>query len=96
MAYQISSKGQVTLPIEIRKRLGLKPGDKIDYRIKDGLVTVVPVRDEEENIFEKWIGRYPAFNSREEINDWISDLRDDEERKKDLQEIAEAQKASAA
>jgi len=27
----ISSKGQVTVPQEIRKRLGLEPGDRVEF-----------------------------------------------------------------
>lgn len=31
----ISSKGQVTVPVEVRKRLGLKQGEKISFVIED-------------------------------------------------------------
>jgi len=31
-SYSITSKGQVTVPLEIRERLKLKPGDKVVYR----------------------------------------------------------------
>jgi antitoxin PrlF len=27
----ITSKGQITIPVEIRRQLGLKPGDRIDF-----------------------------------------------------------------
>ena len=29
---KITSKGQVTLPAKLRRELGLKPGDRIDFR----------------------------------------------------------------
>ncbi|MBO6551296.1 MAG: AbrB/MazE/SpoVT family DNA-binding domain-containing protein [Roseitalea sp.] len=29
---KITSKGQVTLPVELRRSLGLKPGDQVDFR----------------------------------------------------------------
>lgn len=32
----ISSKGQVTVPVEVRKRLGLSVGEKISFVIEDG------------------------------------------------------------
>ncbi|MDQ6694706.1 MAG: type II toxin-antitoxin system PrlF family antitoxin [Chloroflexota bacterium] len=31
----ISSKGQVTVPAEVRKRLGVKQGDKLSFVIED-------------------------------------------------------------
>jgi len=41
----LSSKGQVTLPIEIRKHLGVNPNDKVAFVIEpDGKVQVTPAR----------------------------------------------------
>lgn len=41
----LSSKGQVTLPIEIRKHLGLDTNDKVAFVIEpDSKVTVTPAR----------------------------------------------------
>lgn len=36
----LTSKGQTTIPIEIRERLGLKPGDRIAYEERDGEVVM--------------------------------------------------------
>ena len=94
MPYSVSSKGQVTLPLAIRKRLGIKAGDKVDFPVKDGTVTVVPVRGKEDPFMDQ-IGAFPAFKSRQEILDHYSDLRDDEDRKADLKEIAESMKLNA-
>ncbi len=39
----ISSKGQLTLPKEIRVALGLSPGDRVDFvRMEDGNYAVLP------------------------------------------------------
>lgn len=39
----ITSKGQTTLPKEIRDRLGLSPGDRIEYVVEpDGRVILLP------------------------------------------------------
>jgi antitoxin PrlF len=35
---RLTSKGQTTIPVEIRQYLGLKPGDQIVYALKDGKV----------------------------------------------------------
>jgi antitoxin PrlF len=41
----ITSKGQVTIPAEIRDHLGIKPKDKVRFEVsKDGSVTVAPAR----------------------------------------------------
>ncbi len=32
----ITSKGQVTIPKKIRDKLGLKPGDKVDFEVEKG------------------------------------------------------------
>ncbi len=39
----MTSKGQITIPIELRKALGLKPGVRIDfYEIEDGTYAFRP------------------------------------------------------
>lgn len=35
MTSTLTSKGQTTIPKDIRERLGLKPGDKIDFVVDD-------------------------------------------------------------
>ena len=42
-ATTLTSKGQVTVPKEIRQRMGLKPGDKITFSLlSDGTLIVRP------------------------------------------------------
>lgn len=36
----ITSKGQVTIPIRIRRALGLKPRDRVIFEFVDGVTTV--------------------------------------------------------
>ena len=40
----ITTKGQTTLPKEIRDSLGLKPGDKVRYVVLDEGALIMPVR----------------------------------------------------
>ena len=37
---RITSKGQVTIPIEIRERLGLFPETEVEFRVADGHVEI--------------------------------------------------------
>ena len=43
-AVYVSDKGQVTLPAEIRRRLGIKPRSKMDVEVKDNQVILKPVK----------------------------------------------------
>lgn len=38
---RVSSKGQVTIPIEIRRSLGIKEGDKVVFAQKDGEIVLL-------------------------------------------------------
>ena len=74
----ISSKGQITVPIAVRKRLGVKQGDRVEFVVVDGLAVLRPAR-EAENPFEKFAGCLPAFDSIEESNAWVREMRDPDE-----------------
>jgi antitoxin PrlF len=75
----ISSKGQVTVPQEIRKRLGLEPGDRVKFVIEEGRTVIRPIRSET-NPFEKYIGILGPFPGGEEgIRAWIDDMRSDKD-----------------
>lgn len=74
----ISSKGQITLPVDIRTRLGVKSGDQVEFYVEDGKTVLRPVRPAG-NPFEEWVGVLPAFETREEINAWVREMRDGDE-----------------
>ena len=37
---RITTKGQITIPVEIRKKLGVKEGDKVVFIEKDNMIVV--------------------------------------------------------
>jgi len=74
----ISSKGQVTVPLEVRKRLGLRAGDRVEFVVGKDATIIRPARAPE-NPFLKYVGALPAFSSIREINAWVRSLRDDQE-----------------
>ena len=71
----IRSKGQITVPLEIRRRLGLKGGDRVEFII-DNDQTVIRPAQWVGNPFEKYIGVLPAFKPKRQINRWVAGLRD--------------------
>ena len=73
----ISSKGQITVPLEVRKRLGLRVGDRVEFVVDKDRTTIRPARAPE-NPFLKYVGALPAFSSIHEVNAWVRALRDDE------------------
>lgn len=38
----MTEKGQVTIPVQVRKALGLKPRDRVVFEIRDSEVTIKP------------------------------------------------------
>jgi antitoxin PrlF len=75
---KISSKGQITLPIEVRRRLGVKEGERVKFVAdEDGRTIVLPVR-ENEDVFAKWVGVAPLPPEYEDSVAWVRDMRDDE------------------
>jgi len=78
----ISSKGQITVPQQIRERLGLSAGDRVEFVIEGDRTVIRPSR-ESVNRFEKYrgaLGKFPG--GVKGINAWIEDLRNDEDPKR--------------
>jgi len=68
----VTSKGQVTLPSELRKRLGLGKGSRIRFSIPEsGPVQVEPVRYKIDDLWRisDARGRQGKFMSFEEMNE---------------------------
>ncbi len=40
----LTRKGQATIPVELREKMGLKEGDTLVWRERDGIITVVSAR----------------------------------------------------
>jgi AbrB family looped-hinge helix DNA binding protein len=59
---KLTSKGQITLPVEVRRTLGVARGDDVIFEIASGQVTVVP--SPSENRFRKFVGRYRIGKGR--------------------------------
>jgi AbrB family looped-hinge helix DNA binding protein len=44
METKLSTKGQVVLPVQIRRKLGLRAGDPLDTQVESGRIVLTPRR----------------------------------------------------
>ena len=73
---RMTSKGQVTIPKNIREVLGVKPGDQVEFELlSDQRVIVKPVLATA--VFERYVGCLTTKDS-EEPDRIVAQLRDDE------------------
>jgi AbrB family looped-hinge helix DNA binding protein len=81
IASKVTSKGQITIPLEVRKRLKLKKGDRLEFIVNGERTEIRPAR-EKPIPFKQFIGfANGAFpGGLKEINAWIDDMRSDEPR----------------
>ncbi len=52
---KVTSKGQITIPKEIRERLGVHPGEEVGFEEKENLVIITKVVSK--SPFDKWVGK---------------------------------------
>jgi antitoxin PrlF len=71
----LTSKGQLTVPQEIRKRLGLREGDRVEFILGNGVAILRPARGQK-NPFAPYAGALGTFTDGiGEIKSWIRELR---------------------
>jgi AbrB family looped-hinge helix DNA binding protein len=67
---RITSKGQVTIPQQVRRALGLEPGDEVDIVVDDGVARIVPIHGpvgRGQRIVEAMLGKGDVALSTDEI-----------------------------
>jgi antitoxin PrlF len=52
---RVTSKGRITIPKEVRERLGVHPGEDVGFEEKEGLLVVSKVVTKPP--FDKWVGK---------------------------------------
>jgi len=75
---RVSSKGQITIPIEIRKKLNLKEGDKVIFLEENGKIVLanssyVALKEMQEVM--KGESERIGLITEEDVNNLIKDLR---------------------
>lgn len=61
MSATLTSKGQVTIPVEIRERLGLQQGDQIEFTSENGKMVIRKFIPVGKNPFLEQIGIIPSL-----------------------------------
>ncbi len=69
----VTSKGQVTIPIEIRRLLELKPGDKITFVAGGGRGVRIYAKNQSVKRLKGMFGKFPRTVSIEEMNEAIAE-----------------------
>jgi antitoxin PrlF len=72
---KITSKGQITVPIEVRRLLGVREGDRLLFETDSSGVHIRPVRNK--NAFAKYagIGNPGIPSGKKAINRWLREMR---------------------
>jgi antitoxin PrlF len=78
----ISSKGQITVPIDVRDRLGLKTGDRVEFVFENEQTVLRPVR-REDNPFSKYIGAFPFDDPEQDVVAFWREMRGHDPNDKD-------------
>lgn len=68
----VTSKGQITLPRDVRRALGLGVGDKVDFVEVEGGFKIVPLRKDVRRLKGKFAGRVKRPVTIQEMDDAIA------------------------
>ena len=78
---RVMSKGQVTIPKNIRAALGVSTGDRVTFIVEDGSVRVINSAIYAMQKFQEQMkgeAEKAGFSSEEEVSNWITDTRREE------------------
>ncbi len=64
---KITSKGQVTIPLEIREKYMILPNTEIEFKEKNGKIYIEKIETRNSNPFEKFRGSASSGLSTDEI-----------------------------
>jgi AbrB family looped-hinge helix DNA binding protein len=72
---KVTTKGQVTLPRDVRRVLGVQAGDRLLFEGNEKAMQVRPVRTESPFAEFQGIGNPGIPSGRKGINKWLRELR---------------------
>jgi len=62
----VSTKGQIVIPKEVREKFGLRPGTKIDVKLKGNEIILKPIR---KNISNRLYGKYRGIDLLKDLKE---------------------------
>lgn len=71
----LTSKGQITVPREVRRQLGLKTGDKLLFESDGQNIRIRPVRNRSAFAKYRGIGNPGIGSGRKSIGRWMRGMR---------------------
>jgi antitoxin PrlF len=69
----LTSKGQITLPLAVRAKLGLSAGNQVDFVAMDGGYRLMPVRSDVTSLRGRFAGRVTKPVSIDAMNEAVAD-----------------------
>ncbi|MEW6420518.1 MAG: AbrB/MazE/SpoVT family DNA-binding domain-containing protein [Deinococcota bacterium] len=75
MRTTLTSKGQLTLPVEVRRKLGLEEGTQFEVSVNDAGQVVMTPSGYEENPVLAWISAFGHLLDGMTAVEWGRDLR---------------------
>jgi AbrB family looped-hinge helix DNA binding protein len=67
---RVTTKGQVTIPLEIRERLSIHPGTDVEFAVEGNVVKIVPAKRSQvrgKRVVERLRGRATVHMTTDEI-----------------------------
>jgi AbrB family looped-hinge helix DNA binding protein len=72
---KITPKGQITVPNEVRRALGVSAGDRLGFEERDGEMRMVPIRAHSPFARYRGIGNLQIGSGKKAIREWLRALR---------------------
>jgi AbrB family looped-hinge helix DNA binding protein len=72
---KITTKGQITVPLAIRRALGVSPGDMLLFEEDKTGIRVRPVRTKSPFAKYRGIGNRGIGSGKKAINRWVREIR---------------------
>ncbi|MBI3592002.1 MAG: AbrB/MazE/SpoVT family DNA-binding domain-containing protein [Nitrospirae bacterium] len=69
---KVTTKGQITIPKEVREKLGVQPGENLSFEEKNGVFYIK--KSLKKSPFDKWVGKLKTLKGQK-TDAVIEDLR---------------------